>query len=376
MKHNVYKVLRFFTGLFFSVALTAGVFSCSNSTGSSSEEAETGYLSFSSGRAMSDYGLSVSDLTNLVLVGSWKGGSLQTLGQWTTVNELNGCMLEVKTGSWKYALIANCSGTTNVYGDIKTVDIIAGQANSVRFDMKWVYAPISTANANIGDVVMEYNGSSYCTAVSCYVESKALFDLLGVVPEAVVFYKGSSTAIGTNRVLAVNLKNSSGDATKYQWASSGNGYTFDFPLLKCLRLETEPASGSYYSYTYNYTNFYLTGDFDGSDNWGGICAADSSALANSAICYPAFNYVLTTLGSDYYIPTYAEIEELAKNYSAVNTSIAAVGGTQLAAGAYWTSSQSDAVTNVWNVNLKPSDVDGGTVPKTDLKFTCGIRSFN
>ena len=202
--------------------------------------------------------------------------------------------------------------------------------------------------------------------------------------EAVVFYVGTSGNALGNRTLAVNIKNSGSKG--YSWAPPGTtGYTTNFTVLQCEYSTTQPTSGTYYTFTYTYTNtygssstttYYVTGDLDGSDNWASVQAADVAGTANAATNYPAFNYVNTVLGSQYYLPTLAELEELYKNISTVNTSITAAGGTELSSGYYWSSSQ--YASN--NLHARYVSLSSGNAFNTGKKdsnlYVCGVRAFS
>ena len=196
--------------------------------------------------------------------------------------------------------------------------------------------------------------------------------------EAVVFYVGTSDSVLGNRTLAVNVKNSG--TTLYVWAENA-GHDTKFTEVQCGHTDTKPTSGTYYEYTeseyiYPRRTYYVTGDLDGSDNWEKIKATDPAGTADDVVAenYPAFNYVNTELGENYYLPTLAELEELCKNITTVNASIAAAGGTTLS-GYYWSSSETDSSSSyyAWCVHLPTSLRDCGN--KRDDYFVCGVRAF-
>ena len=101
---------------------------------------------------------------------------------------------------------------------------------------------------------------------------------------------------------------------------------------------TAPTDGTaYYTYKYYSTRtYYATGDFDGSDNWEKVCAADSTASENAATNYPAFNWVnnyaatALLLTGDYtsgwYLPSCVELGILYDNKNTVNAALEKTGG--------------------------------------------------
>ena len=178
---------------------------------------------------------------------------------------------------------------------------------------------------------------------------------------AVIFYVGDDSVLG-DRVLGVGLHNSRGDDVQtYKWAVKDTvGYNTKFASIQCTRYLEMP-DVPYYKYesmypiSYSPLTFsdvmplYLTGDFDGSDNWAEICKVDADAEDNAATNYPAFNYVNTyaenqglegICAEGWYMPSGAELLCIYKNLKTVNAAIAACGGTEITEG-YWSSSQVD-----------------------------------
>ena len=193
--------------------------------------------------------------------------------------------------------------------------------------------------------------------------------------EAVVFYVGTANDAFGNRTLAVNVKNSR--TTAYAWAPSNTkGETTNFTALQCDLTDTQPESGMYYEFTYADGTAYFTGDLDGSDNWEIIKTIDTTGTTDNKVAenYPAFNYVNTVLGENYYLPTLAELEKLHKNLTIVNASIVAAGGTKLS-GTFWSSSQLSGVyySVAFKINLStgvPARSD-----KINYHYVCGVRVF-
>ena len=224
----------------------------------------------------------------------------------------------------------------------------------------------------VGDIVFT-DGSA-----TAYSADLTLTDEQQAKAEAVVFYVGSADSALGNRTLAVNVKNSG--TKKYAWTTE----LFNFTDLQCTNTTTKPESGTYYEYTYRNKTYYVTGDLDGSDNWEKIKATDPTGTADDVVAenYPAFNYVNTELGENYYLPTLAELEELLKNLTAVNASITAAGGTGLTDSAtYWSSSLdiTEVKTNsfmisAWSVYLKNGQAISGSLRNS--KVVCGVRAFS
>ena len=235
---------------------------------------------------------------------------------------------------------------------------------------------------------LDYVGDIYLSdgTVIAFVNASKMSSEQKAKAEAVVFYVGSADSVLGNRTLAVNVKNSG--TTSYVWApASSKGYTKDFTDLQCVRTSVFKNDMSYV-YTYDNKLYYVTGDLDGSDNWEKIKATDPAGTADDVVAenYPAFNYVNTELGENYYLPTLAELEELITNLTAVNASITAAGGTTLNSSnwwssAYWSSSQAalDNVANgkntgeVWCVNL--SNGYAQLNDKYNSVYVCGVRAF-
>ena len=112
----------------------------------------------------------------------------------------------------------------------------------------------------------------------------------------------------------------------------------------------------------------FTGDTYGGDNWTAVCTADNTASTNTATNYPAFNYA-NTYGSTYcsgtnytsgwYVPSISELCTLYKNMTLINASLSIVGGTQIDANMYWSSSQcSGASALVWSVDFTKGFIKG------------------
>lgn len=184
-----------------------------------------------------------------------------------------------------------------------------------------------TAQYTVGDVVL---------ADGSVVKTEDLTDInSGNAPVAVVAgFKddGSAFAVGVHR-----------SDDPLPWAVDGtDGYSTKFSDTVC----TQNADKSF------------SGDTDGSDNWSGICAADSDGAADEQSNYPAFHFVNTYAeayglsggcASGWYLPSIAELYTVYENRVTVNAALekiyeldhsAAMEG--LSTNWYWSSSQAES----------------------------------
>ena len=252
-----------------------------------------------------------------------------------------------------------------------------GNGNEVVTPTNYSGTTLSTSAA-IGDILL--NDGTIVTVAN----AGSMTDEQKAKAEAVVFYVGSADSALGNRTLAVNVKNSGSNydsSSSYEWHNTDS---VDITAIACSITSTQPASGTYYTYTDNDSDnstHYITGDLDGSDNWAKVQETDQFAEPDDDyIYYPAFNYVNTVLGEEYYLPSVAELYELYKNITTVNASIAAVGGTTLSSEDYstyyWSSSQCTEA-DAYYVKFS-SDSDGGAVQdeqKHRSHYVCGVRAF-
>lgn len=221
----------------------------------------------------------------------------------------------------------------------------------------------------VGDIVFSDGSATPCTA------ELALSDAYKSKAVAVIFYAGASTDALGEKTLGVGIHNTRGET--YQWASVGTtGYTTNFTDIQC----TPSASGSGAAETATFT-----GDLDGSDNWSKICATDTTAAANAATNYPAFNwannYAATySLAGDYasgwYLPTVAELSMMYRAKASVSAALEKVGGTEIAPTAYWSSSQGASNGLIaWNVWFDNGYLDNYGIIKTRTRLVCAVRAF-
>ena len=227
----------------------------------------------------------------------------------------------------------------------------------------------------VGDIVFN-DGSA--TPYTDFTDDNQITTAQKNAAIAVIFYAGSSTDVLGAKTLGVGLKNTQGETTEtLVWAPIlATGYTTNFTEIQCT--PSESGSGKAATATF-------TGDLDGSDNWAKVCAADSTAQANAATNYLAFNWVnnyatTNSLTGDYasgwYLPTVAELSMMYRVKATVNAALEKAGGTQIAdTGFYWSSSQSSSFDSyAWYVRF--SDGLLGYGAKKSDKPVCGVRAFN
>ena len=175
--------------------------------------------------------------------------------------------------------------------------------------------------------------------------SYMILDVMGNGEEvvAMIFYVGkrSDDLLGA-RTLGVGLEKISGS---FPWRNAVSSMVF--PEIKCNDSTIEPAKNiPYYPHINDSSNiiYYLTGDFDGSDNWSKICEKDPDKTKDAVINYPLFyaannytqNGTLTgELAKNWYVPTAAEfliLNEIYKRYPFIEIK---------ESDEYWTSSISE-----------------------------------
>lgn len=174
-----------------------------------------------------------------------------------------------------------------------------------------------------------------------------------------------------SKLIAVGLKSSS---TTLQWAPEGTtGQTTCFTKIIGSFSDQSLSSSSSGS-----------GDTDGSDNWAEIQVVDSTGTTNAATNYPLFNFANTYeasgISSGWYIPSAAELVEVWKQMSIINTRLATINSANSSLsdstlkGYYHTSSQSG--TAIYALGIVFSNSNAYTVTKiqTDI-YGLVIRQY-
>lgn len=240
----------------------------------------------------------------------------------------------------------------------------------------------------VGDIVFS-DGS----AVSCYTEltNKQKSKVI-----AVIFYVGEG-GIGSKKNILSAKTLGVGINTKeyeYSWAKYGTtGFSTNFTNIQLAVEKTAPTENiPYYKCAFSGYFYYLTGDFDGSDNWAEICKQDPTAEENAAENYPAFNWVnnyATTysLSGDYasgwYLPSALELrlihDDINSSWAKVDRAFKQIFGTEFEKTNYLSSNQcKDDEYSAWRVHIYDGGVEGGEILgnwKNGKAAVCAIRAF-
>ena len=218
---------------------------------------------------------------------------------------------------------------------------------SARFEkltLAYIGTKAPTEAKEVGDIVFnDGSATPYTSDLILTAEQKAK-------AVAVIFYAGTEEpTVGSNenilgkKTLGVGLKNTQGETTKtFAWAKKDTtGYETKFTSIQCDQSKTPPQEDIiYYKYIASYIGatytYYITGDFDGSDNWAEICKMDSMAAANAEENYPAFNWVnnyaaenslFGEFADGWYLPTAVELRILHHDeIGIVNAALKVAGG--------------------------------------------------
>ena len=205
------------------------------------------------------------------------------------------------------------------------------------YDDSFIGTKAPGSKLEVGDIVFS-DGSA-----TTYTEGLTLDENQKAAAIAVIFYVGTEGDALGNRTLGIGKYNSTSDGanTVYDWAVSGamgsnpsQMQAFN-DILSHLVYE-EPASGQYASFN----GEYLTGDLDGSDNWGKVKEIDKNYMGK----YPGFEWVdgyadSYNLPENYkdgwFMPSAAELYTLWMNLfgydknKLINSILTAIGGTTL-----------------------------------------------
>ena len=238
----------------------------------------------------------------------------------------------------------------------------------------------------VGDIVFN-DGSA-----TPYTAELRLTDAQKAAAVAVIFYAGTGEATsGSNenilgtKTLGVGIEK---DLCKWAADDSVVGEKQNIEAIRYYKSETAPSEGIYYTHTYKNTILYITGDFDGSDNWNEICKIDSNASETPAN-YPAFNFANTyaaraeshvantAFERDWYVPSYVELLIIHENFaSVVKPAFKAATGNQFELTTYWSSSQyANYYEGVGEVDFTGSQDPANWQNKGSYSNVCAIREF-
>ena len=220
-----------------------------------------------------------------------------------------------------------------------------------------------------------------------YQSGLSLSDEQKAAAVAVIFYTGTECSNDSRqRILGLGLKNSDSDSTPtYAWAKNDStGYSTKFTNIAISKSTQEPTDGTVY---YQYISNYLTGDFEGSDNWSYICLQDPTGTADAEVAaenYPAFNYVnnyavkagLTGIyATGWYMPSLVESNHIYKKMTQLNTILGLLNNADiLPYEYYWSSSQiASSDSSAWSFGFDSGDVHQDN--KSNNLRVCVIREF-
>lgn len=270
----------------------------------------------------------------------------------------------------------------NANSDTVTVTCNGTDYNATLYGSSAAATVAIPTTAGSYDVTVKLNGTEKLTStLVCKVYDSTAYAVGNIICSdgSVVtqanFKSGTMTAVavicgGTNAYgapLAVGLNQGSSLA----WApSSTTGYSTSFAATVC----TPSATGSGAASTATFT-----GDTYGGDNWTEICKVDTTASANAATNYPAFNYANTYTAASYtsgwYVPSISELCTLYKNMTTINASLTTAVGTTISTNYYWSSSQS-SLTNYYARDVSFSDgYVGDHGYKDGARYVRVIRAF-
>ena len=222
----------------------------------------------------------------------------------------------------------------------------------------------------LGDIVFtDGSATPYSADLTLTAEQKA-------AAVAVIFYAGSASDTLGAKTLGVGLV----QGENLAWAQTDtNGYTNKITTLLATKTSGSNADDA---------TFSGNGANDGS---GSLAKLKGAVSDYSEANYPAWawiegyaataNLTGTSYESGWYIPSIGEVCALHKAKAVVNNSIQKIGGTQISAKWYWSSSQdASADINAWDVPL--GSVGGfnsgflGQGWKSDMVSVCAVRVFN
>lgn len=246
---------------------------------------------------------------------------------------------------------------------------------TVTADFKWIYIgeKLPTAAKNIGDIVFSDGSASPGYDITSAKKAAAV---------AVIFYVGTGEAkVGSNENILGNKTLGIGinPSMKDEYCSWSYNLAKTSPDIRLAYSDMPPEEGTLY---YKYNNKYVTGDFDGSDNWTKIREKYSEGEHVSS--YHAFewanNYAKTnSLTGDYasgwYLPSAVELFFIIDNMETLNASIEKIGGTKIWSGENYWSSNISSLEGSWSVGLSRNESSFKSVSRQDELRVCAIRAF-
>ena len=277
-------------------------------------------------------------------------------------------------------IVKDASGNTVTTTD-NTFKMPSGNV-TVTATFKWKYPYFGNKAASeakeVGDIVFN-DGSAIA-----YSSELLLTDEQKEAAIAVIFFKGSdlnSNDDDTSRTLGVGLKHS-----KLAWCrwtdendieEFANAYNTNIDTIQCT-----PDNGG------RNGNYTWTGNQDknGSDNLTQIAEKlgteknDTGTATNYPAFYFAINYkdTATNLGTTYadgwYLPTLAELFQIWKNKTDVDTASEALGGNKFGTSIYWSSSQDTRTEYASKLDFSDGACSYISNKKTN-NYVCAIHEF-
>ena len=244
---------------------------------------------------------------------------------------------------------------------------------SARFEkltLSYIGTKAPTEAKEVGDIVFnDGSATPYTSDLTLTAEQKAK-------AVAVIFYAGTEEpTVGSNenilgkKTLGVGIKKS----YYLKWClETANGYDKIISSILCTKKNTKPTENELYyrGSEYRYYNggsrrervsFYISGDFDGSDNWDALKMAlgaddDTNIKGN----YPAWEWVNNyandnNLSGEYangwYLPTIVELRMLEFNFIYLDKALKTCGGEFFNDSEYYnrysSSSQGESAKNTY-----------------------------
>ena len=274
---------------------------------------------------------------------------------------------------------------------------------SARFEkltLAYIGTKAPTEAKEVGDIVFnDGSATPYTSDLTLTAEQKAK-------AVAVIFYAGTEEpTVGSNenilgkKTLGVGIKKS----YYLKWClETANGYDKIISSILCTKKDTQPTENELYyrGSEYRYYNggsrrervsFYISGDFDGSDNWNALKMAlgaddDTNIKGN----YPAWEWVNNyandnNLSGEYangwYLPTIVELRMLEFKFIYLDEALKTCGGeffNDSEYNRYSSSSQGESTKNTYYDEY--SIASGRSIPVADKSLGGGgkviaIRAF-
>lgn len=281
------------------------------------------------------------------------------------------------------------------YKGIKTVVLTNDKSNIVKIELTEVkeqdpgasgglqpssdFINITTTyNFAIGDIIFSDNTVlPYEKSIYYDAEKWASVEKQNAIA---VIFKASS---GTNKALGIGVKQSESTMAwaENAWQNASKGYSTKIDNLICTPSNTSETTTSN-TYAENVT---FSGTTSGKNSWQEICnkCDDTQDSTKYISFYFVNNYGTDSLNlqntqdfaKDWYMPTVAEIVEVYKNKTIINSIFLSLEQEELKEY-FWTSSQSEfsgGTSQAWLFTMSNGNYQ--TYTKSDKNYICVIREF-